>query len=63
MINLNPPLMNLILTFKGSQRNFKMNRLIRRIKLRLLIQEVVIVLGVIEAYFCRSVIGSMINNF
>jgi len=55
--------MNLILTFKGSQRNFKMNRLIRRIKLRLLIQEVVIVLGVIEAYFCRSVIGSMINNF
>lgn len=63
MINPNPPLMNLILTFKGSLRNFKMNRLIRKIKLRLLIQEVVIVLGVIAAYFCRSVIGSMINNF
>ena len=63
MINPNPPLMNLILTFKGSQRNFKMNRLIRKIKLRLLIQEVVIALGVIEEFFCLSVIGNMINSF
>lgn len=55
--------MNSILIFKDSQKNFKMNRLIRKIKLRLLIQEVVFVFGVIEEYFCLSVIENMIHSF
>jgi len=63
MISPSHQRMNLILTFKDLQRNFKISRWIRKIKLRLLTQEVAIAVGVIEGYFYRSVIESMINSF
>jgi hypothetical protein len=63
MISPSHQRMNLILTFKDLLRNFKISRWIRKIKLRLLTQEVAIAVGVIEGYFYRSVIESMINSF